>query len=83
MSKEISCELCPRGCTIEVGKHGYCRARYNHDGELLTLVYGKPCAAHIDPIEKKPLYHFLPSSTIFSIATAGCNLHCLIVRTGT
>ncbi len=77
MSKDILCELCPRGCTIKPGKHGYCRSRYNREGELLTLVYGKPCAAHIDPVEKKPLFHFLPSSSIFSIATAGCNLHCL------
>jgi len=77
MSRDIICELCPRGCGIKPGKHGYCRTRYNRDGELLTLVYGKPCAAHIDPIEKKPLFHFLPSSTIFSIATAGCNLNCL------
>ena len=51
--------------------------RYNLDGELVSLVYGKPCAVHIDPIEKKPLYHFLPGSRIFSIATAGCNGHCL------
>lgn len=50
--------------------------RINLDGELKTLVYGKPCAVHIDPIEKKPLFHVLPSSTSFSIATAGCNLHC-------
>lgn len=77
MSRDIICELCPRGCEIRPGKHGYCRVRYNKDGELLTLVYGRPCAAHIDPIEKKPLFHFMPSSTIFSIATAGCNLNCL------
>jgi len=75
--KDVYCELCPRGCHIEAGKHGYCRARYNRDGKLVSLVYGKPCAVHIDPIEKKPLFHFLPTSKIFSIATAGCNLHCL------
>jgi len=75
--KDILCELCPRDCLIAPGKHGYCRVRYNHDGQLVSLVYGKPCAVHIDPIEKKPLFHFLPTSNIFSIATAGCNLNCL------
>lgn len=75
--KDVYCELCPRGCRVEAGKHGYCRARFNRDGKLVSLVYGKPCAVHIDPIEKKPLFHFLPASKIFSIATAGCNLHCL------
>jgi len=75
--KVVSCELCPRNCQIEPGRHGYCRARYNRDGELISLVYGKACAAHIDPIEKKPLFHFLPASKVFSFATAGCNLHCL------
>jgi pyruvate formate lyase activating enzyme len=75
--KEVTCELCPRGCHIQNGRHGYCRARFNNEGTLVSLVYGKPCSAHIDPIEKKPLFHFLPSSKVFSIATAGCNLHCL------
>ena len=76
-SKEVICELCPRNCHIPNGKHGYCRARFNNNGELVTLVYGKPCAVHIDPIEKKPLFHFLPSTLVFSLATAGCNLNCL------
>jgi pyruvate formate lyase activating enzyme len=75
--KEVFCELCPRGCHIQPGRHGFCRVRYNRNGELITLVYGKACSAHIDPIEKKPLFHFLPSSLVFSIATAGCNLNCL------
>lgn len=59
------------------GDRGDCRARMNIDGKLQTLVYGKPCAMHVDPIEKKPLYHYLPSTSSFSIATAGCNLHCM------
>ncbi|MBF0483286.1 MAG: AmmeMemoRadiSam system radical SAM enzyme [Candidatus Omnitrophica bacterium] len=72
----IKCDLCPRHCQIAPGKRGNCGVRINLDGELKTLVYGKPCAVHVDPIEKKPLFHFLPGSKAFSIATAGCNLHC-------
>jgi len=59
------------------GDRGDCRARMNIDGKLQTLVYGKACAVHVDPIEKKPLFHYLPGSNSFSIATAGCNLHCM------
>lgn len=70
------CELCPRGCVLEEGQRGNCRVRTNRDGKIVTLVYGKPCAVHVDPIEKKPLYHFYPASKAFSIGTAGCNLHC-------
>lgn len=58
------------------GERGDCRVRINLDGKLMTLVYGKPCAIHVDPIEKKPIYHMLPGSGAFSIATAGCNLRC-------
>lgn len=75
--KTVICELCPRNCHVPNGKHGYCRARFNRNGELVTLVYGKPCAVHVDPIEKKPLFHFLPATLVFSLATAGCNLECL------
>jgi pyruvate formate lyase activating enzyme len=57
-------------------ERGNCRVRVNLDGRLITLVYGKPCSVHIDPIEKKPMFHFLPGTQILSIATAGCNLHC-------
>ena len=64
-------------CLIEPGQSGECRVRINVDGVLRTVVYGYPCSMHDDPIEKKPLFHFLPASRIFSIATAGCNLHCL------
>ncbi|MBF0479219.1 MAG: AmmeMemoRadiSam system radical SAM enzyme [Candidatus Omnitrophica bacterium] len=72
----IECHLCPRHCRMNPGERGNCLARMNLDGELKTLVYGNPCAVHVDPIEKKPLFHFLPGSKAFSLATAGCNLHC-------
>ena len=73
---KVQCELCPKRCLIESGQSGECRVRINIDGVLRTVVYGYPCSIHIDPIEKKPLFHFLPASRILSIATAGCNLHC-------
>lgn len=76
MQKIVQCQLCPRKCKLTEGARGNCRVRINLEGKLQTLVYGKPCAVHVDPIEKKPLYHFLPESKSFSIATAGCNLHC-------
>ncbi len=76
MTRDVRCELCFRFCRIPPGGRGDCRVRYNRDGELVSLVYGKPCAVHVDPIEKKPLYHVLPGSRAFSIATAGCNGHC-------
>jgi len=72
----IECELCPRRCRLQEGDRGDCRARVHLDGKLQTLVYGNPCAVHLDPIEKKPFYHFLPGTGVFSIATAGCNGHC-------
>ena len=74
--KEIKCELCPRYCQLGDRERGYCGVRENRDGIYYTLVYGKVCAAHIDPIEKKPFFHFLPGTTAFSIATAGCNVNC-------
>jgi pyruvate formate lyase activating enzyme len=73
---KVQCELCPKRCLIESGQSGECRVRINIDGVLRTVVYGYPCSIHDDPIEKKPLFHFLPGSRILSIATAGCNLHC-------
>jgi pyruvate formate lyase activating enzyme len=72
----VECELCPRFCIIEPGERGNCRVRINIDDKLTTVVYGYPCAMHVDPVEKKPLFHFLPGTNIFSIATVGCNLHC-------
>ena len=73
---EIRCELCPKRCHIARGKRGYCRVRENRDGELYSLVYGNPCAIHLDPIEKKPFLHVLPGTNSLSIATAGCNFDC-------
>lgn len=73
----IKCTLCPHECVLYSGKTGICRTRKNINGQLYTLAYANPCAVNIDPIEKKPLYHFLPNSKTFSIATAGCNLKCL------
>jgi len=73
---KVQCELCPKMCVIAPGQSGECRVRINIDGTLRTVVYGYPCALHIDPVEKKPLFHFLPGTPILSLATAGCNLHC-------
>jgi len=72
----VRCLLCPRRCVVAPGGRGHCGVRENRGGAYYTLTYGNPCAVHVDPIEKKPFYHFLPTSTAFSIATAGCNLDC-------
>jgi len=73
----VQCELCPKLCLIEPGQSGECRVRINIDGVLRTVVYGFPCSVNpYDPVEKKPLFHFLPGTRILSIATVGCNLHC-------
>lgn len=72
----VKCQLCAHGCTIEDGERGLCRARINVKGELRSLVYGRPIAEHIDPIEKKPFFHFLPGSDAYSLATSGCPLRC-------
>ncbi len=73
----VKCNLCPHGCVIADGERGLCRTRENRGGVLYTMSYGNPCAVHIDPIEKKPFFHFLPTAAAFSLATAGCNLRCL------
>jgi pyruvate formate lyase activating enzyme len=75
-NKTVQCHLCPRSCVIPAGRRGFCGVRENQGGTLYALSYGKLVAVHIDPIEKKPLFHFLPGSGVFSIATAGCNLRC-------
>ena len=72
----VKCNLCPNYCVIKEGETGICKVRENINGELYSLVYNKPVAIHIDPIEKKPLFHFYPGSRALSIATAGCNLRC-------
>lgn len=74
--KKVRCGLCAHRCYIKPGKTGVCGVRLNNDGLLETLVYGKAIAANVDPIEKKPLFHFLPGTTSMSIATVGCNLTC-------
>lgn len=74
--KKVRCRLCPRNCLISEGSKGFCRVRKNSRGKLFSLAYGKPCAVHVDPIEKKPIYHMLPGHESFSIGTAGCNLNC-------
>jgi pyruvate formate lyase activating enzyme len=73
---KVSCYLCHHHCNIAPGNRGICGVRENVAGELKTLVYGRLIARHLDPIEKKPLYHFLPGSTSYSIATVGCNFKC-------
>jgi pyruvate formate lyase activating enzyme len=74
--KRVRCRLCPRACAVGKGERGFCRVRENRDGEYYTLVHSNPCAVHIDPIEKKPLFHFHPGTAALSIATAGCNFTC-------
>jgi len=74
--KKVSCFLCGHHCVIPDGTFGVCSVRENRDGTLYTYSYGKLVARSVDPIEKKPLYHFLPGSTSFSIAAAGCNFQC-------
>ncbi len=76
MGKKVKCYLCPTECVIDEYQVGGCRTRINKGGVLYSLVYGKPCSVAIDPIEKKPFFHFLPGTTAFSIATAGCVLSC-------
>jgi pyruvate formate lyase activating enzyme len=78
--QKVWCYLCSHHCLIKESKRGICGVRENQGGTLYSLVYGKPIAAHVDPIEKKPLFHFLPGSTSYSLATAGCNFHCLFCQ---
>ena len=74
--REIECSLCPRRCKLGDKERGYCGVRENDGGTYYTLVYGKACAMHVDPIEKKPFFHVLPGSSALSLATAGCNVNC-------
>jgi len=75
-NKKIKCKLCPRECAVGDRERGYCGVRENRGGTYYTLVHSRVCAAHIDPVEKKPLFHYLPGSLAFSMATAGCNVNC-------
>jgi pyruvate formate lyase activating enzyme len=72
----VECKLCPNGCQLNEGERGICRVRQNIQGNLYTINYSRIASAHVDPIEKKPMFHFLPGSTAYSIATAGCNMWC-------
>jgi pyruvate formate lyase activating enzyme len=73
---EIRCLLCPKMCRVAPGERGACGVRENRGGTYYSLVYGQPCAIHLDPIEKKPFFHVLPGTQAFSLATVGCNLTC-------
>jgi len=74
--KNVQCKLCPRGCVVGDKERGHCRVRENRGGTYYTLVHSRVCAAHVDPIEKKPFFHFHPGIVAFSLATAGCNVNC-------
>ncbi len=73
---QVRCLNCPNTCLLEDGDRGFCRVREAKGGKLYSLAWSNPCAVYVDPIEKKPLFHFLPGTTAFSVATAGCNFRC-------
>jgi pyruvate formate lyase activating enzyme len=75
-AKKIKCHLCSHECRVAEMERGRCGVRENRDGVYYSLVYGQPCAVHVDPIEKKPLFHYHPGSQAYSLATAGCNFSC-------
>jgi pyruvate formate lyase activating enzyme len=74
---KVVCGICPNRCILAPGDRSVCRSKVNMGGTLYSLAYGNPCARNIDPVEKKPLYHFKPKSKAFSVATTGCNFRCL------
>jgi pyruvate formate lyase activating enzyme len=76
-ARGIMCRICPNECVLKEGELSKCNNRKVYKSKLYTMAYGNPCSVNIDPVEKKPLYHFFPGSRAFSIATAGCNLVCL------
>lgn len=76
MAGRVQCQTCNHRCTINPGKRGICGVRENQDGKLYLLTYGRACAENIDPVEKKPLFHFLPHTNTLTIAAVGCNLRC-------
>lgn len=75
-NRKIECRLCPRGCSVAAGQLGYCGVRENRGGVFYSLVHSRVCAVHVDPVEKKPLFHYLPGTTALSLGTAGCNVNC-------
>ncbi|MEK7685531.1 MAG: AmmeMemoRadiSam system radical SAM enzyme [Verrucomicrobiota bacterium] len=77
LGRNVQCKVCPNNCLLEPGDRSHCRNKVNKDGTLYTMAYGNPCTFHVDPIEKKPLFHFLPGSKSFSLATSGCVFRCL------
>jgi pyruvate formate lyase activating enzyme len=79
-NQRVRCFLCNHRCLIKEGARGICSVRENQGGTLVSLVYGKVIARHVDPIEKKPLFHFLPGTRSYSLATAGCNFKCLFCQ---
>jgi len=76
-AKGVRCQICPNNCVLREGQESICRTHVVKDDKLYTIAYGNPCSVHVDPIEKKPLFHFLPETRSYSIATAGCTLACL------
>ncbi|HEY5911576.1 MAG TPA: AmmeMemoRadiSam system radical SAM enzyme [Verrucomicrobiae bacterium] len=77
LGRNTQCKVCPNNCILAPGDRSHCRNKVNLEGTLYTLAYGDPCTFHIDPVEKKPLFHFLPGSRTFSLATSGCVFRCL------
>ena len=77
LDRNVQCKICPNNCLLAPGDRSHCRNKVNRDGTLYTMAYGNPCTFHIDPVEKKPLFHFLPGSRTFSLATSGCVFRCL------
>ncbi len=76
MEKQVTCVLCPHHCRLAAGQVGYCGTRINEDGRLRSLIYGQITSLALDPIEKKPLYHFYPGTAILSVGSFGCNMRC-------
>ncbi len=79
-NRRVRCGLCPLECVVPPGGRGHCRVRENRKGAYKTLVYNRPVSMNVDPIEKKPLFHYLPGSRAFSLATVGCNIECLFCQ---
>ena len=80
MSDKLTCEICPRHCRLAAGEIGACRARYNDGKKIFALNYGEVTSIALDPIEKKPLYHFFAGSKILSVGSYGCNLECFFCQ---
>jgi len=77
LDRNVQCKVCPNNCLLAPGDRSHCRNKVNRDGTLYTMAYANPCTFHVDPVEKKPLFHFLPGTGTFSLATSGCVFRCL------